>query len=163
MSPQQPDSKGSQLLKIGAFADLVGTNLRTLRYYEEMGLLEPARRSEGGFRYYRPTDVHRIRLIRDLQGLGLQLEAIRELVDIRSQLPDRAAWLRKVRGALDTHSREIEQRIQGLRSQQAKIGTALEKLTDCDDCKFCPEARNNHCDPCQNTGLSLPELLSALF
>ena len=40
-----------ELLLIGEFAKLAGTNLRTLRYYEERGLFKPARRSRGGFRY----------------------------------------------------------------------------------------------------------------
>ena len=68
------------LLKIGDFARLANTNLRTLRYYEEVGLLVPAARSDGGFRYYRPTDVNRVRLVWDLQQLGLQLEKIAKLL-----------------------------------------------------------------------------------
>ena len=64
-------NRPDELLKIGAFAELAGTNLRTLRYYEEIGLLEPALRSRGRFRYYRPTDLNRVRMIRNLQDLGL--------------------------------------------------------------------------------------------
>ena len=52
------------LLKIGDFAKLADTNLRTLRYYEELGLLTPAERSDGGFRHYRATDVNRVRAIK---------------------------------------------------------------------------------------------------
>jgi len=155
--------KPHEHLKIGAFAELLGTNLRTLRYYEELGLLEPARRSDGGFRYYRRTDVHRVELIRELQNLGLQLEEIRELVDTRPNLPDRTAWLKKVRTALATQSARMDARVKALQEQQAKIDSALHKLTDCQRCAFCPELKNNYCEPCQNTGLSLPELLSALF
>ena len=40
------------LMQIGKFAKLTGSNLRTLRYYEELGLIEPASRSDGGFRLY---------------------------------------------------------------------------------------------------------------
>jgi hypothetical protein len=51
-------TQARKLLKIGAFAELAGTNLRTLCYYEEVGLLQPAARSSGGFRYYRePTST----------------------------------------------------------------------------------------------------------
>ena len=73
----QPD-----LLKIGDFAKLANTNLRTLRYYEELGLIQPATRSQGGFRYYRHTDIHRVQMIRDLQELGLHLDRIRELMAV---------------------------------------------------------------------------------
>ena len=74
----------ADLLKIGDFARLAETNLRTLRYYEELGLLSPSHRSQGGFRYYRRTDVNRVNMIRDLQELGLQLEQIRELISVRA-------------------------------------------------------------------------------
>ena len=51
-------TQARKLLKIGAFAELAGTNLRTPCYYEEVGLLQPAGRSSGGFRYYRePTST----------------------------------------------------------------------------------------------------------
>ena len=50
------------LVKIGDFARLAHTNLRTLRYYEEIGLLQPALRSDGGFRYFRQTDLNNILL-----------------------------------------------------------------------------------------------------
>ena len=79
-----------ELLKIGEFAKFAQTNLRTLRYYEELGLLTPASRSQGGFRYYRRTDVNRLAMIRDLQSLGLQLERIRELMATRESIDDKA-------------------------------------------------------------------------
>ena len=65
------NGNGKQLLKIGDFAKLAGTNLRTLRYYEEIGLLQPASRSTGGFRYYRSEDLDRLRMVTSLKGLGL--------------------------------------------------------------------------------------------
>ena len=58
------------LIKIGDFAELAGTNLRTLRYYEEIGLLAPAARSAGGFRYYRREDLDRLRMVASLQDLA---------------------------------------------------------------------------------------------
>ena len=51
-------SQEPKLHKIGVFAKMAGTNLRTLRYYEEVGLLQPAARSNGGFRYYRDSDLN---------------------------------------------------------------------------------------------------------
>src|SRR4051812_49004365 len=94
-SHSAPDSggNGSSLLKIGDFARLADTNLRTLRYYEELGLLAPASRSQGGFRYYRRTDVNRVHMIRDLQELGLQLDRIRELMAARENGEEREPFL----------------------------------------------------------------------
>lgn len=155
-----PDSQG--LLKIGVFAKLAGTNLRTLRYYEELGLLCPARRSRGGFRYYRPTDLHRVRMIRDMQELGLALERIAERLATR-HAPDRRAWLAGIERALAAQEELIDARIEALRAQRAKVAAARAKLAECRPCQHCPSTANNFCEPCQNTGQRLPEFLSALF
>ena len=156
-------TRPQELLKIGDFAQLAGTNLRTLRYYEELELLAPALRSEGGFRYYRPTDVHRVRMIHDLQDLGLHLERIRELVDTRTELPDRKTWIRRVGEALAEQRQLIEERVQTLEAQKQRLVEAQQKLDHCSNCEHRPTVDNNHCEPCQQTGGSLPESLSALF
>src|SRR5262247_1881596 len=90
----------SRLLKIGDFARLAGTNLRTLRYYEEIGLLQPATRSSGGFRYYRAKDLDRLRMVANLQGLGLDLARIRELMDTRRNGLPRSEFVGRIRRAL---------------------------------------------------------------
>lgn len=155
-------SEAHELLKIGVFAKLAGTNLRTLRYYEELGLVRPAHRSRGGFRYYRPTDLHRVRMVRDLQDLGLALERIAELLATRGA-PDRRAWLACIERVLLAQEELIDARIGALHEQRAKVAAARAKLADCGPCQYCPGAANNFCEPCQNTGQGLPEFLSALF
>lgn len=152
-----------ELLKIGDFARLADTNLRTLRYYEELGLIEPATRSQGGFRYYRSTDVNRVQMIRDLQLLGLPLERIRDLLVLRSKENDREGFFGQVATALREHDRLLQQKVREIDEQRAKVSQALEKLTDCRTCAHMPTASNNHCDPCHTTGQPLPEQLSALY
>ena len=67
------------LLSIGEAAELVGTTPRTLRYYEELGLVRASRPSATGQRRYGPAEIERIRHIRELQGLlGLDLDEIGE-------------------------------------------------------------------------------------
>ncbi len=151
------------LLKIGDFAKLAGTNLRTLRYYEELGLLEPAERSAGGFRYYRPTDANRVRMIRDLQDLGLHLDRIRELLGSRCEARDRADRIERVRAALLEHDRLLQERIDSLREQRTRLAVALARVEMCRCCEHSPSPENNFCEPCARTGESLPEHLSALF
>jgi DNA-binding transcriptional MerR regulator len=153
----------SDLLKIGDFARLAGTNLRTLRYYEELGLITPAARSQGGFRYYRPTDVNRVQLIRDLQELGLHLDRIRDLVGSRLGSESRSGLLCRVREALAEHERLLEERMRTLEEQRGRVHGALEKLGHCESCELTPSAENNFCEPCARTGAGLPQLLSALF
>lgn len=153
----------SEQLKIGDFARLAGTNLRTLRYYEELGLIAPASRSTGGFRYYRPTDINRVRMIRDLQDLGLHLDRIRELLGGLQETIDRREYMCRVRGALQEHERLLGERMELLERQRSRVAEALAKVDICDECPYTPAADNNRCEPCLRTGDQLPEHLSALF
>jgi DNA-binding transcriptional MerR regulator len=152
-----------ELLKIGDFAKLAGTNLRTLRYYEELGLLAPASRSQGGFRYYRRTDINRLAMIQGLQELGLHLDRIRELMTTNPQCEDRAQFFNRIREALHEQDRLLAQRIADLQQQRERIAAATHKVHECENCKHMPNAGNNHCDPCAITGQPLPPTLSALF
>jgi len=156
-------STPEELLKIGDFARRASTNLRTLRYYEELGLVRPASRSAGGFRYYRPTDVNRVRLIRDLQELGMQLEQIAALFGPRGEDLDRRERLDRVQRALEEQGRLLEERIATLRAMRGRVGEALAKLEECHACGLEPSTDNNFCEPCRRTLDPLPDLLSALF
>ena len=156
-------SHSPELVKIGDFAKLAETNLRTLRYYEELGLLTPASRSQGGFRYYRSTDVNRVHLIRDLQELGLQLERIRELVSARAAGEPREQFMARIQTALVEQDRMLVTRMRALEEQRARVGAAMTKLNECRHCAHTPSASNNFCEPCATTGLPLPTHLSALY
>lgn len=77
-------------LQIGEVADRTGVTQRTLRFYEERGLLKPPTRMDGGFRLYSEEDVSRVEQIKQLQSLlGLTLAEIKEMVEaeeIREEL-----------------------------------------------------------------------------
>ena len=69
-------------LQIGEVAERTGVTQRTLRFYEEKGLLKPPSRMEGGFRLYSEADIQRVERIRRLQQLlGFPLAEIKELVE----------------------------------------------------------------------------------
>lgn len=69
-------------LQIGEVADRTGVTQRTLRFYEERGLLKPPSRMEGGFRLYSDEDVDRVEQIKRLQSLlGLTLAEIKDMVE----------------------------------------------------------------------------------
>ena len=153
----------AELLKIGDFARLAGTNLRTLRYYEELELLPAAARSQGGFRYYRRTDVNRLNMIRDLQDLGLSLDRIRDLLATRDVDGDRPRFFSQVRAALDEQDRLLIERMTTLERQRERIRAALEKVRQCESCQHTPGVHNNFCEPCSLTGEPLPETVSALY
>ena len=75
------DEKGryvsrSDFLTTGELAEKSGINVRTIKFWEEKGLIAPHRRTEGGFRLYRPADVVKISFIRDLQAFNYTLAEI---------------------------------------------------------------------------------------
>ena len=156
-------TEARELLKIGAFANLADTNLRTLRYYEEVGLLRPTARSSGGFRYYRETDLNRIKLIRHLQDLGLTLEEIKGLLKDRTTRGDRNETMRRVKETLSANRELLDSRMDQLQQQLNKIEEAREKVAECENCEIIPDHLNNYCEPCDKTGICLPELLSGLY
>jgi len=151
------------LLKIGDFASLADTNLRTLRYYEELGLLTPAARSDGGFRYYRATDVNRLNMIRHLQDLGLQLDQIGALLTCREEGLEHHHFVERVRHALSAQDDLLQARIAELEDQRMRIAKSVIKVSECAGCKTRPSALNNSCEPCAETGMPLPKPISALF
>lgn len=77
-------------LKIGEVSSLSGMSVKTIRYYEEIGLLAPATtRSQSGYRLFTPTILNRLAFIKRSQSLGLSLSEIQELLAVHDsgQLP----------------------------------------------------------------------------
>ena len=77
--------------QIGEVAEAVGLSLRTIRYYEEVGVVPPSGRTAGGFRLYTDDDIERLRLVKQMKPLDFTLEEMRDLLDVRDQLARDAA------------------------------------------------------------------------
>lgn len=76
------------MLSIGELARQTGVKVPTIRYYEQMGLIDAASRSEGNQRRYEPTDRDRLAFIKHARDLGFTIEAIRELLELSAH-PER--------------------------------------------------------------------------
>jgi DNA-binding transcriptional MerR regulator len=89
------------LIQIGQVADRTGLSLRTIRFYEENGLVVPIARSEGGFRLYSDDDVARLEVIKRMKPLGFTLEEMQQLLTLLADLArpgeDRPALLDRMR------------------------------------------------------------------
>ena len=94
MTLTQPTETEPRLLRIAEVADEVGLTARAIRYYEELGLLKPAARSEGDYRLYDADDVERLRQIKELRdGAGFSLAEIGRLMeDEAARARDRARY-----------------------------------------------------------------------
>jgi MerR family copper efflux transcriptional regulator len=74
------------MMHIGELADRAGMSLRTIRHYDDVGLLKPSGRTEGGFRLYTEDDLVRLLLIRRMKPLGYTLEQMGELLGVIAAL-----------------------------------------------------------------------------
>ena len=78
-------------IQIGEVAGLTDLSIRTIRHWEEMGLIRPSARSRGGFRLYTDEDVARIRLLRFMKPLNFTLEQMRDLLELRDSVASQTA------------------------------------------------------------------------
>ncbi len=100
---------------IGTLAERVGLTPRTIRYYEDIGLLNSVKRQEGGRRIYTDEDVRRLRFIKRLKVLGLALEEMKELEELYLTHRSNDQVLPRLLLVLDDHLSTIEARIEQLR------------------------------------------------
>ena len=119
-----------ELSQIGGVAERLGVSTRTIKYYEELGLVSPENRSPGGFRLYNASDIERLRRILRLKGMGFSLAAIREFIAVRdaAQEATRERVLAETTEHLRSREREVAQRIAKTREDLKSAETLREEL-----------------------------------
>ncbi|HEY5639456.1 MAG TPA: MerR family transcriptional regulator [Dehalococcoidia bacterium] len=127
-------------LQIGEVAERTGVTQRTLRFYEEKGLLRPPSRMEGGFRLYSEDDVKRVKHIRRLQDLlGVSLADIKEMVDadevlrqLRSQyrpesaITEKRNQLQKATEVTEAQFAIVKQKTEQMREMETQLEERLQ-------------------------------------
>ena len=114
-------------LQIGEVAEIVGLSIRTIRHYDELGLVVPSGRSPGGFRLYTGSDVERLQLVKRLKPLQFSLEEIQELLATLDAVTDGTASVDDfVR--LDGFASSAEERCDDLRRQLGLAEQLAEQL-----------------------------------
>lgn len=116
-----------ETMQIGKLADRTGMSIRSLRHYDEIGLLVPSTRTEGGFRLYTFEDEERLLLIRRMKPLGYSLEQMRELLDVVDELEAHPEDTEN-RARLDEIRAEALERQAKLRKQVAAADEFVERL-----------------------------------
>lgn len=124
-------------MQIGEVAARTELSLRTIRHYEETGLVLPSARSQGGFRLYTEADVARLMVIRRMKPLGFTLDEMRALLEATDRLDadealppeEREELLARIRGFEEV----TRQRVDDLRTQLSRAeefaATLAERLT----------------------------------
>lgn len=114
--------------RIGELAARVGLTERTIRYYEELGLLESVKRLEGGVRVYTDDDIRRLRYIRKLKALGLSLQEMAELENMYRRHRSNRAVLPRLTELLDAHLDRLNERMSELGALRDEIRSYREHV-----------------------------------
>ncbi|HYM16235.1 MAG TPA: MerR family transcriptional regulator [Dehalococcoidia bacterium] len=134
-----PPSEAQAYLQIGEVADRTGVTQRTLRFYEEKGLLKPPSRLDGGFRLYSEDDVQRVERIKRLQTLlGFTLADIKEMVEaeeiktqiraeyrVDAEISERRAKLARATEVTERQVAMIDQKLAALQDMKAHLEQKL--------------------------------------
>ncbi|MFJ4435211.1 MerR family transcriptional regulator [Streptomyces sp. NPDC088923] len=120
-------------MRIGEVAERTELSLRTIRHYEETGLVIPSARSQGGFRLYTEADVARLMVVRRMKPLGFTLEQMRELLAATDRLDAGAGALppkerEALLGRVRAYEREASEQVERLRVQLARAEEFAETL-----------------------------------
>jgi DNA-binding transcriptional MerR regulator len=111
-APEASESTAS-LLKIGEVAEQLGLSVRTVRFYEEEGLVVPATRTSGGFRLYDENAVASLQFIKQMKPLGFSVEDMGEVLTALDALDDPAtttAGRTELVAQLDAHRDRVEEK-----------------------------------------------------
>jgi DNA-binding transcriptional MerR regulator len=115
--------------RIGELAAKVGLTERTIRYYEERGLLESVKRLDGGQRVYTDDDVRRLKFIQKLKVLGLSLAEMQELETLYGRHHTNAKVLPRLIELLDAHLATVSERLGELAALRDEIRSYRQHVT----------------------------------
>ena len=122
-------------MKIGELAETSGVPAKTIRYYEEIGLLPPAEREVNGYRSYDRDALQRLRFVQHAQAAGLTLREISQVLAIRSEGRAPCVHVRKL---LHHHLAQIDARLAELRATRRELQD-LARHAETVDPASCPE------------------------
>jgi DNA-binding transcriptional MerR regulator len=142
-------ANNTKLLRVGELAKAVGKTVRAMHLYEELGLVEPAARSDGGFRLYGQEAIDRINWIVKLQAIGFTLAEIQGFVaDFRDAGSGRLATDR-VRAVFSDKLAQIREQMTQLQVIENDLHEAIEYL---DSCQSCADYTPHECGVCDHHG-----------
>lgn len=156
------ENPAGNLLKIGEVARRTGVTLRTIRYYQSLGLIEAADRTRGGLHLYPGEACARIQFIRDLRSLNIPLGRIRELLERRKAAETGAEGARDIAATLTHGLADVDKRLQHYMALRHEMTEALKVLQTCLRCSAPPV--REVCYACDNLTLrqEVPAYIRAL-
>jgi MerR family transcriptional regulator, repressor of the yfmOP operon len=123
-------SENEETIPIGDVAMTLGVTTRTLRYWEEMGLIESYQRSGGGSRVYTPDMLRRIKFILRLKTLGLTIRELQVLGEAYGEARRTDNMIPRLIDTLDKHIDKVDEKIGELSSLRKEIVDYRQKMVD---------------------------------
>jgi len=117
-------------IPIGDVATTLGLTSRTLRYWEEMGLIESYQRPEGGSRAYAPYMLRRIKFILKLKSLGMTIRELQVLGDAYGEARRTDNMIPRLIVTLDKHINKVDEKIGELSSLRKEIVDYRQKMIE---------------------------------
>jgi DNA-binding transcriptional MerR regulator len=142
----------SELMHIGQMAQQAGTTTRTVRFYEEMGLIEPEARSPGGFRCYSDRQLTRLQMILSLKRFEFDLEHIKRIMDKREICPTGGGLASAILEDLRSRLGEVDTQINHLSALRDDLRRSVDSLCHCEPCelrltdRLCAQCKTVHDD-----------------
>lgn len=126
---------GGDTYTTGEMARLSKNTLRTVRFYEEAGILHPIGRTEGGHRVFEKSQLERLLWITDMREAGMSLEQIRDLLDMKQKAASGGDAARKATEALRVHIEELRSKIDVLARLSDDLAQTIEAANACLACE----------------------------
>lgn len=146
----------------GEMARLSDTTLRTVRFYEEAGILQPIGRTEGGHRLFEKSQLDRLMLVSDMREAGLSLEEIRTLLDAKAKASSGSAAAQTAVTLLNEKVAGLRTKIDVLTRLTQDLEQTIKQATQCIDCKE-PHLFPNGCSSCTRLGDDQPRGMRVLW
>ena len=151
----------SGYLKIGEVAELLKTTVRTVRHYEDEGLLE-SHRTDGGTRLYSEQHVNRLKAILHLVENGFSLEVIRLIGNAREKCNTGDESSKKVSAIIENTIDDLNEQIGNLETLKAELTAAKKQIKKCTGCENSPSSKG--CPECPvNKSLNEIEILNLVW
>ena len=151
------------LMKIGALAKRTGKTVRAIRYYQELGILEPDGRTVGGFRLFDERDVQKLATVSALQDFGLTLTEIAEVFRGWREGQDGDEAAHRTARIFHRKLKEVRETVQRLQRAEAQIIQALKFISTCMTCGVEPSVPTCTCCEAGDHDGRVPGLITALL
>jgi DNA-binding transcriptional MerR regulator len=122
------DEENNQIIAIGDLAKSIGLTTRTLRYWEEVGIIESEERVDGANRGYSPYYVRRIKFIMKLKDMGLTIKEMQDLYVAYGEAKDTDQMIPKLVAILDKHTNMVDEKVAKLHSLRKDIVEYRQKM-----------------------------------